>query len=116
MIMSSCGSSYSKVASDVGYSNPSSVANVRQQENIITESLFNPKESTISEEDIQRLLDGKIKVPDSVRVAVLNLNATFNHYNRYYIYNSEEEMKLQQQNFEILRDAMMSSDRTHKYF
>jgi len=32
----------------------------RQETETITQSLFNAKESTISEEDIQRLLDGKI--------------------------------------------------------
>jgi len=36
----------------------------KRETETITQSLFNAKESTISEEDIQRLLDGKIKVPD----------------------------------------------------
>jgi len=87
----------------------------RQEQETITQSLFNAKESTISEEDIQRLLDGKIKIPEKARIAVLNLNATLNHYHRYYM-NNEEEMKMQRQNFDLLKEKLLTTDRAHKVF
>lgn len=90
-------------------------AEYKQETETITQSLFNAKESTISEEDIQRLLNGKIKVPNKIRVAVLNLNSTLNHYNRYSM-NNEEEMKLQRQNFDLLKEAMLTTDRTKRVF
>lgn len=37
------------------------------QPELITKSLFNEKDRTISEEDIQRLLSGRIKIRDTVR-------------------------------------------------
>ena len=114
--MSSCSSKYSRSVADLSASNANMERVRKNEQETITQSLFNSKESTISEEDIQRLLNGKIKVPDSVRVAVLNLNATFNHYNRYYAWNNEEEMKSQQQNFEIIKDALLTTDRAHKVF
>ena len=111
--MSSCSTRYPKMTSDLSYQNQSEM---KRTQETITQSLFSPKESTITEEDIQRLLNGKIKVPDSVRVAVLNLNSTFNHYSGYYNWNNEEEMKLQRQNFELLKTALLTTDRAHKVF
>ena len=37
----------------------------------ITESLFDSKDRTISEADIQRLLNGDIKLPDTIRIAII---------------------------------------------
>lgn len=63
---------------------------------VITHSLFDAEDRTISEEDIQRLLDGRIILPDTVRIAVLKYAST--SMNRYYTYyrNNEEYLDIQQ--------------------
>ncbi len=63
---------------------------------IITESLFDANNSTISEADIQRLLNGRIVIPDSLRIAVYKYGGT--SVNRYYssYWTNEEYLKTQQ--------------------
>ncbi len=113
ILLGSCGRNYSKVGSP-------QFDTVRYEQNrtepeIITQSLFENKESTISEEAIQRLLDGKIKLPDTVRVAVLNLNSTSSNYNRYY-WNNENELKTQREYFELLKSKLESTGKTKRVF
>lgn len=43
------------------------------QDDIITQSLFTDKDAKISEENIQLLLDGHYKLPERLRVAVINI-------------------------------------------
>ncbi len=63
----------------------------------ITQSLFNDKDRTISEADIQRLLDGHFTLPDTLRVAVYKLGAANAAYSyRYYGYADEVGVKAQQ--------------------
>ncbi len=50
----------------------------------ITESLFSDKSSTISEENIQKILDGTYKMPQQLRVAILKLESS----QRRYYWNS----------------------------
>ena len=63
---------------------------------VITQSLFDSKDRTISEEDIHRLLKGKIVLPDTVRVALFKYSST--SINRYYTnwWTDEEYLKTQQ--------------------
>jgi len=110
----SCSRPYSAQLADKNYASVQEVQ-FRKEQETITQSLFNAKESTISEEDIQRLLDGKINIPEKARIAVLNLNSTLNHYHRYYM-NNEEEMKLQRQNFDLLKEKLLTTERAHKVF
>lgn len=106
----SCGSTASKLA------NPRfDTYEQRSEPELITKSLFENKESTISEEDIQRLLDGKIKLPDTVRIAILNMNSTQPSYNRYY-WNNEEEMQTQRGYYELLKSKLESTGRTKRVF
>ena len=55
---------------------------------VITKSLFDSKDRTISEEDIQRILNGKIIIPDTVRVAIFRYPSS--SINRYYINESQK--------------------------
>ena len=114
--MVNCSQQYAKTSTDDTRYRNFQESKFEQKQETITQSLFNAKESTISEEDIQRLLDGKIKIPKKARIAVLNLNATLNHYHRYYYQNDEEEMKLQRQNFELLKEKLLTTDRADKVF
>ncbi len=49
----------------------------------ITQSLFNDKSSTISEENIQKILDGNYSLPNNLRVAFVKLENSQNQ-RRYY--------------------------------
>lgn len=81
---------------------------------VITKSLFDSEDRTISEEDIQRLLDGEIRIPDTVRIAVFKYVST--SMNRYYSYywNDEEYLKTQQNHIDTLVDQLMTSDKVKK--
>lgn len=69
---------------------------------IIKESLFYSKDRTISEEDIQRLLDGEIDIPDTVRVAIYKYGgSSLKTYFSYYGIE-EEYLKLQQNYIDTL--------------
>jgi hypothetical protein len=111
LMLWSCGRSYSKV----GATSYEGQKVKRYDDGYIIQSLFTDKESTISEEDIQRLLNGKIQIPDTVRIAILNMNSTFSNYNRY-AWNNEEEMRTQRNQFEILKTKLESTGRTKKVF
>lgn len=83
----------------------------------LTESLFKTKDSTLSEADIQKLLNGKIEFPDAVRVAVFNYAPTANNYsNRYYgtYWDNEEYLHLQQAYMETVVNGLTASKRVEK--
>ena len=111
VVFASCGRTYSKVGSPTFGNNTEQ----RYEPELITQSLFSDKESTISEADIQRLLNGKIQLPDTVRIAILNMNSTYSNYNRY-AWNNEEEMQTQRNQFELLKIKLESTGRTKKVF
>src|SRR4249919_2806314 len=60
-----------------------------QQPDPILESLFEAKDRTISEENIRKLLDGKLMLPDTIRIAVYNYSRA--PLNRYYYGNTTDE-------------------------
>ncbi len=62
---------------------------------LITQSLFNDKSASISEENIQRLLDGNYKLPQQLRVAIVRLD-NGNNQSRRYFWNDEDFLKTQQ--------------------
>ncbi|MEM9934120.1 MAG: hypothetical protein AAF824_10925 [Bacteroidota bacterium] len=80
----------------------------------ITESLFQDQSSTISEEDIRRLLDGEISLPEKARMAIYN----FGEHSLSKYYNSwsydEEYLKLKQNYLDTLSEKMKSSDKVVK--
>lgn len=71
----------------------------REEENEppITQSLFNDKSSTISEEHIQKILDGTYSLPKQLRVAVIKLEGQQKRY--YWNYWSDEAYLKTQQAF-----------------
>lgn len=72
----------------------------------ITRSLFDDKDRTISEEDIQRLLSGTIKLPDTLRIAIFKYDNE--SVSRYYTHwwTDEEYMKTQQSFADTLMQPM----------
>jgi hypothetical protein len=82
-LMSSCGTSYQASYSG-NYGDPP-----------ITQSLFSDKSATISEENIQKILDGSYSLPKQLRVALIKLEGTQkNHYWSYW--SDEAYLKTQQ--------------------
>ncbi|PHI21039.1 hypothetical protein CEQ90_04990 [Lewinellaceae bacterium SD302] len=75
----------------------------------ITNSLFSSPESTISEADIQRILNGEITLPEKLRMAVLQLNGY--QGNRYW-YGSETYRTQLAAYFKTIVTAAEASDRT----
>ena len=82
----------------------------------ITQSLFQDQGRTISEADIQRLLDGEIKIPDSARLALYKISASSNSIRRYYSYqtSNEELLKWQQNQIETLSESINNSRQVSK--
>ena len=64
----------------------------------ITESLFNDKDRTLSESDIQKLLDGKLNLPDTLRLAVFKYGMN-NHYYSKFSYRADENLVKAQQSY-----------------
>ena len=74
--------------------------------NILRQSLFTSKDRTISETDIQMILDSKVLMPDTIRIALLNYSS--NSMSRYYdaYWSNEDYLKLQQEYIDILKKQL----------
>jgi len=80
----------------------------------ILESLFEAKDRTISEENIRKLLDGKLTMPDTIRIAVYNYSRA--PLNRYYYGNTTDEdyLKAQQSFVDTLVKTIYKSNKVKK--
>lgn len=78
----------------------------------ITQSLFDDKNSTISEEDIQKILDGNYSLPHKLRVSLVKLESAQNPRNYYW--NSEEYLKSQQAYLDLFTSKFSQSNRVLK--
>jgi len=82
----------------------------------ILQSLFDAKDRTISEENIQKLLSGKLKLPDTIRIALFQYSRS--PRNRYYYgsYTDEDYLKAQQSFVDTLIGTISKSSKVHKVF
>ncbi|MEO6723365.1 MAG: hypothetical protein ABIN67_23565 [Ferruginibacter sp.] len=78
---------------------------------LITQSLFNDKASTISEEAIQKILDGTYKLPQQLRVAIVRID---NNQQRRYYWNDEDYLKTQQAYLDLFGNKFKQSSRVTK--
>jgi len=79
----------------------------------ITQSLFADKNSTISEENIQKILEGTFRLPDNLRVAVVKLESK--QIGRMYgWWTNEEYLKTQQSYLDLLTEKLKSSPRVER--
>ena len=80
----------------------------------IKQSLFDSKDRSISEENIQKLLNGQLNLPDTVRVALYQYTkAPRNRY--YYGYATDEDyLKAQQSFVDTLINMISKSKRVRK--
>lgn len=76
----------------------------------ITKSLFDDKSSTISEENIQKILDGNYKLPNDLRVAFVKLESSQNQ-RRYYYWSDEQYLKSQQEYLDLFSEKFKNSNR-----
>jgi hypothetical protein len=76
--------------------------NGRQKEPI-TQSLFNATDRTIDENDIKKLLDGDLKLPDTLRIAIYKFGTTNRSFQYlYYGIGEENNIKAHQSFVDIL--------------
>ncbi len=83
----------------------------RSQDPPITKSLFNDKNSTISEESIQKILDGKYTLPNKLRVSIVKLKS--GNQGRYY-WSNEYYLKSQQSYLDLFKSSFLNSERIDK--
>lgn len=75
----------------------------------ITESLFNDKSATISEDNIQKILDGSYTLPENLRIGFVKLEGS---QNRQRYYGADEQfLKSQQQYLDLFSQKFNSSPR-----
>lgn len=74
----------------------------------IVESLFDDKSSSISEENIRKLLDGTYQLPASLRIAIVRLGTS---KQRRYFWNDEYFQKSQQSYLDSFTVRLRSSHR-----
>lgn len=84
------------------------------EDEVITQSLFDSKDRTLSEKDVQRLLDGKILLQDSLRIAIFNVSSQ--SLQRYYPYHwhSEAYLKTQQSYITALTNRLSKAKKIDK--
>jgi hypothetical protein len=75
----------------------------------ITQSLFNDKNSTISEENIQKILNGNYQLPEKLRVAIVKLESK--QYQRAYYWTNEAYLKTQQSYLDLFSKKFENSQR-----
>jgi hypothetical protein len=93
----------------------SSGLDIPSGDTLITQSLFSDRTSTISEENVQRILDGTYKLPQQLRVAIVRLEPT-PQLKRYYsnYWSDEQYLKTQQSYLDLLADKFKQSSRVTK--
>lgn len=77
----------------------------------ITESLFNDKDRTLSESDIQKLLEGRLKLPDTLRLAVFKMGMNNRFYSKFYYQADENSVKAQQSYIDTLVSGLKNNVR-----
>ena len=75
----------------------------------ITQSLFNDANATISEENIQIILDGHYELPKILRVALVKLEGR--QRQRFFHWTNEEYLKTQQSYLELFTEKFKESQR-----
>lgn len=108
IILGSCATAPRMADTDIRY---------QKEPEIIEQSLFSSKDKTISEDDIRRLLDGKIVIQDSLRVALFNYSFHSrgnSYFNYYYPWNDEEFLKTQQDYITTLTSGIEESEKVDK--
>jgi hypothetical protein len=78
------------------------------EDTLIVQSLFNDKSSNISEENIQKILDGSYRLPSTLRIAIVRLEGS---RQQRYFWNDESYLKTQQSYLDSFTARLRSSPR-----
>jgi hypothetical protein len=85
------------------------------EDTLITHSLFSDRSSTISEENIQKILEGSYKLPQQLRVAMVRLEPTSQPRRYYWNYFTDEQyLKTQQSYLDLFAEKLKQSNRVTK--
>lgn len=68
-------------------------------DSLIVQSLFNDRAATISEDNIQKILDGSYRLPQKLRVAMVRLEPASTSRRAYWSYGSDEQYLKTQQSY-----------------
>lgn len=79
----------------------------------ITQSLFTDKNATISEENLQMILDGYSFLPEKLRVAVINLE-NVSPTNCRYVWNDEDYVSSRQKYLSTMTENLKQQERVKK--
>jgi hypothetical protein len=74
----------------------------------IVQSLFNDRSSSITEDNIQRILDGSYKLPAKIRIAIVRLE---NPRQQHYFWSDESYIKTQQSYLDSFATRLKASSR-----
>jgi len=89
--------------------------NKQPSDTLLTQSLFNDKASTISEEGIQKILDGNFKLPSKMRVAIVKLQSPQQKRSYWnWSWNDEEYLKTEQSYIDLFAEKFKQSDKVSK--
>lgn len=84
-------------------------------DSLITQSLFNDKAATISEENIQKILDGSYrKLPQQIRVAIVRLDNPQQRRSYWNYWSDEDYLKTQQSYLDLFSQKVGQSSRVTK--
>ncbi len=78
------------------------------QDTLITQSLFNDRNASISEENIQKILEGNYRLPQQLRVAIVRLDNTSQ---RRSYWGDEQYLKTQQSYLDLFQEKLKQSAR-----
>ncbi|WP_288369558.1 hypothetical protein [uncultured Algoriphagus sp.] len=90
----------------------SSTQTYYQSEPPITQSLFADQSSTISEENIRKILEGTYSLPENLRISLVKLESTQNQ--RSYYWNNEEYLKSHQEYLDRFTESFKLSERVQR--
>jgi PBP1b-binding outer membrane lipoprotein LpoB len=103
VLLSSCATANSRFSSN------SEAVDYLPNEEPITQSLFNDKNASISEEGIQKILAGTYTLPPKLRVAMVQLDNQTRP--RRYYWNEEPYLKAQQAYLDLFTNTFKQSPR-----
>lgn len=97
-----------------GVSSSGAIQKFYSEPEVITTSLFDAKDRTLSEESIQRLLNGRIVLRDTIRIAIYRhgVSSITRYYDRWWL--DEEYLKMQQKYVDTLMHQVSGSTRVRK--
>ena len=78
------------------------------EDTLIVQSLFNDRSSNISEDNIQKVLDGNYRLPSTLRIAIVRLEGS---RQQRYFWNDESYLKTQQSYLDSFTARLRSSRR-----